>query len=861
MRPRFPPLALSVLVLTIGLSGEDRSSPSHSSGVVPPSSERSVVTIPATALPSPTEHILDRDSERVRKEGRREWIEEIHRTAPGTDWRAIERRNGLARMEARNRRVQDERALRVSPWTEIGSRNLAGRMHAAAPSADGDSLYAGSSRGGVWKASLTGQGWRPLSDNLYGGAHGVAVAEGPPETITRITDDGLVHYTENGGANWNLPSGNVDNFNRAIRVLADPSDPDRIYLIGRKLNQFGWNVWRLFLSEDRGLSYTRIRNLGANPGDIWIDRQSGGRIWLLEGPTLLFSDDQGANWTPAGTHAVPDPDNVVLAGSEAGAPTFYAALRNGSQWELHRSTDGGASWGYRYDIHDFWETLEASVVDPDVVLFGGVELWRSADGGGTFSLVNPWSAYYADPVNKLHADLPGLNAVWTGSGSEIHYIATDGGLYRSDDRVASVTNISLEWLGVSQYYSTLTSANDPNLILAGSQDQGYQRSTGPAVGTQRDFEQLISGDYGHLTSGDGTHEWVFSVYPGFVLVQWGEFAHALVAYLDFPGDQDFSWMPYILADPNDPDSFYFCGNQIVYYRKSAFNTTWTMVFGAQDFTVHGGTYTTALAISPVDSDDRITVTNSGVLWYSTDGGTSWTVSADSGPSAHYFYGTALEFSPTVAGEATIGGSGYSGPAVYRTGDGGVTWEPLGDGLPPTLVYDLAYEGGPSAVVYAATEAGPFRLDPSTDAWESLDDATAPLTTYWCVEAVPAAGAMRFGTYGRGIWDYQIQDATSVAELREPGSDEPLSLMNYPNPFRSATTLRFTQARSGDVDVRIYDAAGRLVNVLADGPRPAGRHEVQWNGRDARGRQVAAGVYLARLESPDGVATRRISRLR
>ena len=864
------PIALGATVAFLGRvpgDGAPRSAPTNAEPAQPaapvPASE--AATRLADPFPAPTEHVLAPDAEKRLEEGRRIWIEEMHRAGPGIDWRAIERQNGLARMEARNRAVRGGGAADAvrgaSPWLEIGSRNLAGRMHAAALSGAGDSLYAGSSRGGVWKADLDGNGWRPLSDNLWGGAHGLAVAAGPPETITRITDGGDLHYSDDGGATWSFPAGTLANIVAGIRVLSDPSSPTRVYLIVRKSTAQGNRV-KLYRSDDRGQSYALIRTLAGAYGDIWIDRSTGGRLWVLDLDSLVYTDDFGDSWSTAGTIAPGGTvSGAVLAGSEAGAPTFYAALQVGGLWDLYRSTDAGVSWTWRADVDDFWETLASSIGNPDVVMFGGTELWRSTNGGSSFTKVNAWGDYYADPVHKLHADLPGLNAVRTPGGQAIHYISTDGGLYRSDDDVATVTNVSLASLHVSQYYSTHTSVNDPDLVLAGAQDQGYQRANGTIVGTLHDFDQLISGDYGHLTSGDGSHDWVFSVYPGFVLVQRGELAPALTDYLSFPGDQSFSWMPYVLADPTDPASFFFCGNQIVRFRRRPHWLDWVMQFSAQDFTVNGGSYTTALAISAVDTDDRITVTNSGLFWWTADAGTTWAMSADMGPSAHYFYGTALEFSPTVAGEAYAGGSGYSGPAVYRTTDGGVTWSPVGDGLPSTLVYDLAYEGGASPVVYAATESGPYRLDPDTDTWESIDGATAPLTTYWSVEAVPAAGVMRFGTYGRGIWDWQVQSAVSVAELREPAADNGLALLNAPNPFADATTLRFVTRREGSVALRIVDATGRRVRDRARGRREAGTHRVAWDGRDGSGRRVAAGVYFARLETEEGVAVRRMARVK
>ncbi|MFH1679568.1 MAG: FlgD immunoglobulin-like domain containing protein [Candidatus Eisenbacteria bacterium] len=798
---------------------------------------------PAKKPPAPTEHRLREDAEERNRSLRREWIEQMHRAAPGTDWRAIERTNGAVRQIERNEAPR----ARVPRWTELGSRNLAGRMHAAALSASGDSLYGGSSRGGVWKASLNGEGWRPLSDNLFGGCHGVAVAEGPPEIVTAITDDGLLHYTEDGGGTWLVPTGPEPDLAECKRVLSDPGTPNRVYLLTRK----DVTSSKLWISEDGGRTYSRIARLGANPGDIWLDRVSGGSLYLLTGDRTLRTDDAGATWDTLGLLPASNPTNVVLTGSEAGNPTLYAAAESRGGWDLYRSADGGTTWEYRHGIDDFWETLCASIADRDLILFAGVEMWRSTDGGASFDKVNDWWDYYDDPLTKLHADFPGTECVW-GQAGEIFYISTDGGLYRSDDGVAHVTNISLEYLGVSQYYGTLTSANDPTLILAGSQDQGYQRSAGEAIGAWRDFDQLWSGDYGHLTSTDGSHNRVYSVYPGFFLVQKGETSPVLSS-IDFPAGESYSWMPFILADPEDSLAFFFCASHLHRYEV---RVHWTSTVSPQDFTVHGGLYLTALGISPVELNRRIAATNTGVVWYSQDGGDAWQVSPDNGPSAHYFYGTAVAFSPTDENTAYLGGSGYSGPAVYRTDDGGITWEPASEGLPSTLVYGLAFESPAGGALYAACEAGPFRRDPATGIWAPIAGSEAPLTIFWCVEAVPAANAMRFGTYGRGIWDYDTGSGTAVAAAEEPVRPA-AGVSSYPNPFNATATIRFHLNESGPFSLAVYNAAGRRVRLLESGSLPAGEHEVVWDGRSDRGTDVASGVYTARLESAGRAWIRRM----
>jgi hypothetical protein len=71
---------------------------------------------------------------------------------------------------------------------------------------------------------------------------------------------------------------------------------------------------------------------------------------------------------------------------------------------------------------------------------------------------------------------------------------------------------------------------------------------------------------------------------------------------------------------------------------------------------------------------------------------------------------------------------------------------------------------------------------------------------------------------------------------------------YPNPFNPATTIKFATPRSGMVDLKIYDLAGRHVRTLVNGQKTAGYHSVMWDGTDHKGRGVASGAYYYRLQA-------------
>jgi uncharacterized lipoprotein YddW (UPF0748 family) len=81
--------------------------------------------------------------------------------------------------------------------------------------------------------------------------------------------------------------------------------------------------------------------------------------------------------------------------------------------------------------------------------------------------------------------------------------------------------------------------------------------------------------------------------------------------------------------------------------------------------------------------------------------------------------------------------------------------------------------------------------------------------------------------------------------------------NYPNPFNPRTTITFHTPRDGNLRLTVYDLTGRLVNTLAEGRFPAGRHTVIWDGQKQNGEPAASGVYLYRLVTDQTVLTRRM----
>ncbi len=760
---RAPGARVAVLASLLQLFGASLALPSLGLALALPFALPACASYPTLVkdgMPLPTENWISEEDEEESSESRKKWFEELHRSAPDVDWRLIERRNGEQQREKRNQLAS--MAAVSTRWSEVGSRNQAGRMHVVAMAPDGQSLYAGSALGGVWHGTLDGHDWTPLGDNIYGGAHFLAVVAGAqpgaPDVVLRATEDGLIHVTRDNGATWQQPTG-VNAVNSVRRALVRADGSGTIFLVARYADTFGVQRWALYRSTDAALSFQRVFIIGTAAGDAWVSRTGPSPVWVLTGNKLRISNNDGDTFTDVSSLPVTTTAGE-LAGSEAGAPRFWAALDVGGTRTLYRSDNAGLNWSSVTQLTDYWTgSVNASIVNADLVAYGGLECFRSANAGASFTKVNTWSDYYGDVVNKLHADIPGIDVLPNGAGGEFWYVDTDGGLFLSTNGLVSVTNLSLNGLRVSQYYTTLTSAANPLHVVAGAQDQGYQRASAASSdpgGTLLDFAQIISGDYGHATSGDGTHAFVYSVYPGFVLVQKGEGLPQLYQ-VDFPSAETYSWLPFILADPLNNQRFFFCASHLYRYVKSGPSAWIPSQWSTQNFAAGSGEHLAALAYSPLDKLRMYGVTNNGRFFRSSDQGVTWAQGTGSGPGPQYLYGQAIVASNQDINTAYVGGSGYSNPAVWRTTDGGVTWQPWSDGLPATLVYCMAQAQDGSGALFAGTERGCFRRDPTSAAWVDITSNEAPITVYWSVESVPSSHVMRFGTYGRGIWDYSLDD--------------------------------------------------------------------------------------------------------
>ncbi len=105
------------------------------------------------------------------------------------------------------------------------------------------------------------------------------------------------------------------------------------------------------------------------------------------------------------------------------------------------------------------------------------------------------------------------------------------------------------------------------------------------------------------------------------------------------------------------------------------------------------------------------------------------------------------------------------------------------------------------------------------------------------------------------------------ELESTGSGEaerPLAFAlhaAWPNPFNPSTNLSFDLPREGPARLAVYNLRGALVQVIHDGPLPAGSHTLRWDGRTGGGGGAASGMYFIRLDTAAGRATQAVTLLK
>jgi hypothetical protein len=761
-------------------------------------------------LPAPTEESL------TDHELRERWLESMHQTAPGVNWRMMNLEQRLSRMKRYYQTGKSTRNGNVNIggtldgiWQEIGSRNQSGRIHVAELDTLNQMLYCASSGGQIWRTPAQTMQWEVLTDHFQvKGIHMLRVLPNGSGQRFLIASDAFstpgVYYSDDTCKTWTPATGTQTTTWGYVRRAVVANDAvQSIWALA-----LGWNgsaVVRVLRSTDLGNSFNEVLSFpesqvgSIRKCDLWTDRYGTGRVFFARDNQV--HEIVTGQLVLKGSLPVSVDQQIRLTGFERGAgAVLYAMNVGGGAGQVYKSENDGASWTWKGSVPEspfMINSFNCSATNPAQLYFGGVEAYRSPTSGINWYVKNAWQDYYSNVNYALHADIPGIYSFKTGN-QEVVYICTDGGIYRSNNAMQTVTNLSLLDLNVSQYYSVYTSRVNTNFIHAGSQDQGYQRSTLQA-GQVKHFDQIWSGDYGHIVTGDSGYS-IWMNYPGFT-VYYNDILYSTNRTTWQFDWENALWIPPMMIDPYDHFNVILAGGG---YPAGAFLVMLTHVgVGSQmvpyiypfDFSNgNASAKISAVASSPVDIGCWYVLTTDGRFFHSPDAGVTWTLKYNFNTSfGHYFYGADILPSPNEAGKAYICGSGYSNPPVWEMTNFGSTARSISQGIPSTLVYalDCTPEEG---LIFAATELGPYVYISGQDMWYDLSEGAAPDQTYWSVEYIESLKRARFGTYGRGIWDFGMCGTST---------SQPVASFTY-NPGTAYLEVQFQDQSTGDPFTWLWD---------------------------------------------------------
>ncbi len=701
-----------------------------------------------------------------------------------------------------------------SEWLQNGVRvneSDTGRMrNFLVNPANDDVVYALTSSGGLWKTtnfSAPRPTWRAMTDSILSTSGGSAVMGKSPETIYLGTGDpfdpgvgGFVYKSLNGGETWTsvAPLTGVTTV-RDLKV--DTSGATEIVLAATN--------GALFRSADGGASFTPLVG-----GQFWsIQRTSAG--WLASRTnsgvgTLVISTNQGASWSliPNGGNVLSGIGRTTLA---VGAPgdnvvyAFAATTGDAAQRDLFRSTDGGLNWTAiglgHYEPQPKGDPVwvgkvpvnpnedqpnmdimagqafynQMLLVDPNdasrntVYVGGQLSSAKSTDGGGTWRLKSNWLAQFRLPY--VHADFH-TAAFARLNGAPALLFGTDGGLFVSTDGGNTFSSQKNDGIASYLIYALAGNPKHSDDVLIGLQDNG----TRLRVGTSGTYNQVFGGDgFGVawsqandlLTMGSYVYSFIFRtpLNPPSVDRKWLVGWTGIDEFFDPPNNYFVTSIetPTAAADPSGLT--YLHRTRFKLYRTTNGAASWKAVFetptvpnpdpkGPPIHTVALRAGWHPMGISPVDLDHFGVLGNSGNLWFTNDGGTTFvnkvlTNLATGWPGFNATLAYASNTTMYVGNEAPIG----TALRAIKSTDGGNTWTAASSGLPPVPISRmLVSPRDPSGnTVYAATWIGVYETTNGGTSWHLFGQGL-PIVTVADLYMPPDGSYLRVATYGRGVWE-------------------------------------------------------------------------------------------------------------
>lgn len=673
-------------------------------------------------------------------------------------------------------------------WTFIGPTGApngggAGRLNfVRIDPTNNNIIYVGAPAGGCWKSTNGGQSWTCLTDFLpVIGCSDLAIDPSNPQVLYLGTGDqdggdspsiGVLKSID-GGLTWNNTGLNFNIIlsKKIARILIDPTNTSIVYC-GTSSG--------IYKTYDAGANWTLLTGSGVK--DMEMKPGDPNTLYACR-TTFIMSANGGATWTTIGT-GLPMAtivSRLAIATTDADPNYVYVVAGNASTQGfegIYRSTNSGVTFTPMSDSPNLlgwdeqggdsdgqaWYTLSiaASPVNRDVVIVGGVNIWRSDDGGSSWNLNAHW--YGGGGAPYVHADIHDLYFL-PGSQGDL-YVGCDGGIFITTDDGGSYQDLSAN-LCIAQIYKMGQSTTDASTIITGHQDNGTNVKSGAAE------EEVLGGD-----GMDCFIDWSNDM-TMYASIYYGDFYKSTNGGANFSGctsglSGNAGWVTPWKQDPNNPSIIYTGWDQVFKTTNAA--GTWTQLG-----TLPNSASLTEIEVAPSNTQ-YLYVTNANVIWRSTDGGSTYTnITSGINTSGSSISGIAVN--PYNENMVWISMSGYNSTnKCYITLDAGTTWINVSSGLPniPANCV-MACPNTGNNLVFIGMDAGVYYRHDFSNGWQPYFSALpmAPVSDF---EVYEQTMMLRASTYGRGVWECAI----------DPSLISPLALFTANQTMVCpGTTIQFT----------------------------------------------------------------------
>ena len=673
-------------------------------------------------------------------------------------------------------------------------------------------IYAGSAGGGVWKSNDAGTTFYPIFDDHAQSIGAVELDPNDPDNTIYVgtgepwprnsvsIGDGL-YKSNDGGNNWKKIG--LENSERIANIIVNPENSNEIYVAVLGALWSDSNERGVYKSNDGGETWENILFLNNSTGcaDLAMDPSNPkilyASMWEFrrtawsfnsggDNSALYKSTDGGENWSKI-HNGFPEGKlgRLAIGVSKSNPNTLYTVIESEKNEDkgLYKSTDGGENWEQKNN--DFGITVRPFyfsriVVDPkdeDIVVKAGLYGSISKDGGETF-----------ENLGNMHADIHDM--VFDINNSDIMYVGTDGGVYRSWNK--GVTMEIVENLPLSQFYHISVDNEEPYNIYGGLQDNGSWYGPSFAAGgiSAKHWNAVGQGD-GFRVLRHPTKNIIYSEMQGAENVWRYDVDNNLVKTIqplpvDGYEEYRFNWNTPIETSKNNSDRLYI-GSQYV-HRSNDTGNTWEII--SPDLTTNDPTKQNqedsgGLSMDNSGAENHTTIftitespLNENIIWAGTDdgniqvtknGGKSWknVIANVSGvPKNTWVYHIEASVHDENTAYVVFDGhtSGDMKAYAYKTNDLGKTWTniiPNDDVIGFTRNIQEDYEN--PNLLFLGTELGLYITINGGDRWSKFTKNVPPVAVHY-IELQSQTNDLVMGTHGRGV--IIIDDISPLREINE-----------------------------------------------------------------------------------------------